>query len=100
MCDDRFNETAACGFVGGNYSGCHDLTEFAISKSEGGTVAHFGMANERFVNASRIEVDAARNDAFGRAPGQVEVAVVVDVATILNGVPLARAVECCRLFAN
>src|SRR3984893_14428294 len=71
------------------HDGVEDLAPALVGHAENGAVHHVGMLVEGILDLARIDVHTTRNDHVALAVGEVEVAVVVQVACVTDGEPPA-----------
>ena len=74
------------------------LAELVVRDPEHGGVGHRRMRDEHVLGLLRIDVDAARDDHVRLAVGEVEIALLVQVADVADRGPPALVARCGRLL--
>ena len=58
------------------------LSHFRVRQAEYRYISHAGVHYQARLDFGRVDVDAAGNDSEGLAVGQVDIAVIVEVANV------------------
>ena len=80
------------------HDGLHLLAEVVVGHAEHRDVGHRGWMHEHVLGLLRVDVHAAADDREALAVGEVEVAVVVEVADVAEVEPALRAAALGRLL--
>ena len=83
----RLERSGPASSIDGLDDGLDLLAELVVRDAEHGDVGDLRVRDQHVLGLLRVDVDAARDDHVGLAVGQVEVAVLVEVADVADRRP-------------